>query len=62
MNDRIFRFIATREKEALQIEIESQMELGGEGLEKEDWLMLEVNLNNLSQSAVEHEQNWWVAI
>jgi hypothetical protein len=53
---------ATLRKEAIQKEIEEQMELGEAGLLEEDNWMLEVNLSNLESTSGEQEQYWLVAI
>jgi hypothetical protein len=50
------------QKEAIQREIEAQMELGEEGLLEEDHWMLEVNLGNLEVSLGEQEEYWLLAI
>ncbi len=49
-------------KEAIQKEIEEQMELGEAGLLEEDNWMLEVNLGDLESTSGEQEQYWLVAI
>jgi hypothetical protein len=54
--------LAIQRKEALQREIERQIELGGEGLAEEDMWMLEVNLGDLEDSNGEREAYWLVAI
>jgi hypothetical protein len=52
----------TLQKEALQWEIESQMELGMAGfLEKDHWMM-EVNLGDMESTTGEQEEYWLVAI
>ncbi len=53
---------ATIRKEAIQKEIEDQMELGEAGLLEEDNWMLEVNLGDLESTSGEQEQYWLVAI
>jgi hypothetical protein len=54
--------LAIRRKEALQLEIEKQIALGGEGLAEEDQWMLEINLGDLEESNGEREAYWVVAI
>ncbi len=49
-------------KEAIQREIEAQMEVGEERLLEEDNWMLEVNLGNLEASSGEREEYWLLAI
>jgi len=44
---------AVKRKQELQNEIESQIELGGEGLDKQDKYLLEVNLEDLEHSSGE---------
>jgi hypothetical protein len=46
----------------LQLEIEKQIAMGGEGLAEEDRWMLEVNLGDLEDSNGEKEAYWVVAI
>ena len=53
---------AIRRKEALQSEIERQIELGGEGLEEGDKWMLEVNMTDMEDSTGEREAYWLLAI
>ncbi len=53
---------ATIRKEAIQKEIEEQIELGEAGLLEEDNWMLEVNLGDLESTSGEQEQYWLVAI
>ncbi len=50
------------QKELIQHEIETQMELGEEGLLEEDHWMLEVNHGNLEASLGEQEEYWLLAI
>jgi hypothetical protein len=49
-------------KEAIQREIEEQLETGGNGLLEEDQLMMEVNLGDLENTSREQEHYWLVAI
>jgi hypothetical protein len=49
-------------KEALQVEIERQIALGGEGLEEGDQWMLEVNFTDWEDSGSEREAYWLMAI
>ena len=49
-------------KEAIQKEIEEQMEMGGDGLLEEDQWMLEVNLGDLENTSGEREAYWLLAI
>jgi hypothetical protein len=52
----------TLRKEAIQWEIEEQMDQGGEGLLNEHQWLLEVNLGDMEESSREQEQYWLVAI
>ncbi len=65
-NDQIHNIVsgiqATIRKEAIQKEIEEQMELGEAGLLEEDNWMLEVNLGDMESTSGEQEQYWLVAI
>ena len=49
-------------KEAIQREIEEQMEMGGEGLQEEYQWMLEVNPGDLENTSGEREEYWLLAI
>ncbi len=53
---------ATLQKEAIQQEIESQMELGTAGLLEEDHWMMKVNLGDMESTTGEQEEYWLVAI
>jgi hypothetical protein len=53
---------ATLRKEAIQKEIEEQMELGDAGLLEDNNWMLKVNLGDLESTSGEQEQYWLVAI
>jgi hypothetical protein len=53
---------ATIRKEAIQKEIEEQMEMGEAGLLEEDNWMLEENLGDLESTSGGQEQYWLVAI
>jgi hypothetical protein len=53
---------ATLQKEAIQWEIESQMELVMAGPLKEDPWMMEVNLGDIESTTGEQEEYWLVAI
>jgi hypothetical protein len=51
-----------RRKEALQLEVERQLALGGEGLAEGDKWMLEVNWSDIEDSTGEREAYWLLAI
>jgi hypothetical protein len=53
---------ATLQKEAIQREIEEQMELGGAELLEEDHWMMEVNLRDMENTSGEQEEYWLLAI
>ena len=53
---------ATLRKEELQKEIETQQDLGYEGLLEEDQYIAEVNLEDLETSSGERQEYWLVAI
>jgi len=53
---------ATLQKEELQKEIETQQDLGYEGLLEEDQYLAEVNLEDLETSSGERQEYWLVAI
>ena len=57
-----FKSTITLRKEAIQKEIEEQMERGGDGLLEEDQWMLEVNLGDLENTSGEQEAYWLLAI
>ena len=54
--------LVTAEKEALQQEIEEQMEKGWSDLLDEDQYLAEVNLEDLEQSSSERQQYWLASI
>ena len=54
--------LATERKEKLQSEIETQIQLGGEGLEPEDRFLLEINLEDLETTSGETQEYWLMAI
>ncbi len=54
--------LVTAEKEALQQEIEEQMEKGWSDLLDEDQYLAEVNLEDLEQSSGERQQYWLASI
>ena len=62
MHDATSGMIATKGKEQLLQEIETQIERGGEGLEERDQWMLEVPLGNIEDSTGEEESYWLLAI
>jgi hypothetical protein len=53
---------ATLWKEAIQHEIEDQMELGTVGLLKENHWMMEVSLGGMESTTRENEEYWLVAV
>ena len=53
---------ATLRKEAIQQEIEEQMEMGTNGLLDEDLWLMEVNLGDLETTSGELEEYWLIAI
>jgi hypothetical protein len=53
---------ATLQKEAIQREIEEQMELGEVGLLEEDHWMMEVKLGDIENTSREQEEYWLLAI
>ncbi len=53
---------ATLRKEAIQREIEEQLETGGDGLLEEGQWMMEVNLGDLENTLGGQEQYWLVAV
>ena len=49
-------------KEMICRELETQLELGGGGLETEDHYLLEINLDNLDNSTGEDQTYWLLAL
>ncbi len=49
-------------KEAIQCQIEEQIELGNAGLLEEDHWMMEVNLGDMENTSGEQEECWLLAI
>ncbi len=62
IHDKVAGTQATLRKEAIQKEIEEQLETGGDGLLKEDQWRMEVNLRDLENTLGEQEQYWLVVI
>ena len=62
MHDSTAGLIVTKGKEQLLQDIETQIELGGEGLAEQDKWMLEVNLEGMDTLTGEKESYWLLAI
>jgi hypothetical protein len=62
IHDRVNGTLATQRKEELQREIESQQEMGMEGLMEEDQYLAEVNLEDLESTTGKRQEYWLVAI
>ncbi|KAL7519692.1 LOW QUALITY PROTEIN: hypothetical protein ACHAWX_004449 [Stephanocyclus meneghinianus] len=62
IHDNNSRVLAIARKEKLQEESKQQLELGGDGLCKEDKWMMEVNLDDLLEGTGEREWYWLLAI
>jgi len=62
VHDSIAGTLATQAKEVLQAELETQLELGADGLLEEDKYLLEVNLGNLEESNGDTQAYWLLAI
>ncbi len=62
IHDRLNGTNATLRKEELQREIESQQEMGMEGLMEEDQYLAEVNLEDLESTTGKRQEYWLVAI
>eukprot|EP00804_Cyclotella_cryptica_P006975 CCRYP_007113-RA/>CCRYP_007113-RA protein AED:0.75 eAED:0.75 QI:0/-1/0/1/-1/0/1/0/1178 len=62
IHDATAGMIVTKGKEQLLQDIETQIELGGEGLAEQDKWMLEVNLSAMDTSTGEKESYWLLAI
>jgi hypothetical protein len=62
IHDRVNGTLATQRKEELQREIETQQEMGMEGLMEEDQYLAEVNLEDLESTTGERQEYWLVAI
>ena len=62
VHDLVGGFEAVKRKQELQVEIERQVELGGEGLDEQDKYLLETNLEDLEQSSGEDQYYWLLAI
>ena len=62
VHDSMSGILATERKEKLQSEIETQIQLGGEGLEPEDRFLLEINLEDLETTSGETQEYWLMAI
>jgi hypothetical protein len=53
--------ISTHKEELLK-EIEHQLLLGADGLDKQDWFLLMCNFNELATTSGEHQEYWLLAI
>lgn len=53
---------AVKWKQELQVEIERQIELGGDGLDEQDKYILEINLEDLDRSSGEDHYYWLLEI
>ena len=53
---------AIERKQELQVEIERQIDLGGEGLDDQDKYLLKINLEDLERSSGEDHYYWLLAI
>lgn len=62
VHDRINGEKAMQRKESLRKELESQIALGGDGLEEEDQYLLEINLGDLDNSTGEDQTYWLMAL
>ena len=62
VHDHISGTIANKKKEEIQAEIETQQDLGGDGLLEEDMFLAEVNLEDLESSSGERQAYWLLAI
>ena len=62
VHDEICSVEVAKRKELLQLEIERQIELGGEGLDAQDCYFLEINLSDLECSSGEDQYYWMIAI
>ena len=62
MHDLVGWFEAVQRKQELQVEIERQVELGGEGPDKQDKYLLEIHLEDLERSSGEEHYYWLLAI
>ena len=62
VHDSISGILVTKDKGELQLAIEQQKELGGDGLAEHDKWMLEVNLDDLERTTGETQYYWLVAV
>lgn len=62
VHDTVSGELASLRKEEIQMEIEKQQELGGDGLLEEDKYLLEVNLDDLENTSGEQQEYWLLAI
>ena len=54
--------LASKRKEDLRRALEDQLELGEEGLAREDEYLLDINLDNLDESTGEDQAIWLLAL
>ena len=62
VHDRTAGEIVSKRKEAIRKALEDQLEIGEEGLEKEDKFLLEINLGDLGTSSEEDQTYWLLAL
>ena len=62
VHNRITGTIVNCQKEELQKAIKDQLALGEEGLDEQDWWLLEINLGDLEAASGNDHQYWLLAI
>jgi hypothetical protein len=62
LHDRMAGTIISAHKEELLKEVKHQLTIGPEGLDEEDWFLLECNFDKLATTAGENKEYWLLAI
>jgi hypothetical protein len=62
VHDRMTGTIISAHKEDLLKEVKHQLTIGPDGLNEEDWFLLECNFDDLASTTGEHKEYWWLAI
>jgi hypothetical protein len=62
VHDRATGTLIPTHKEELLKEIEHQLLLGADGLDEQDWFLLECNFDELATTSGEHQEYWLLAI
>ncbi len=62
VHDRTTGTLILAHKEELLSKIQEQLDIRPDGLDEQDWFLLECNFNELAATAGEHQEHWLLAI